>query len=125
VSAVLIVTMVWATITTIAVVIIYLRATRTVRPVGPVSPPDPNVVTGSDIRLIGVALEEEHKRRQVYEMKHGTPAQRAKAQQAMHGTPAQRAKAQQAMHELALDVDLRNGDGALWSIEYPAPKETP
>ena len=103
--------MVWATITTIAVVIIYLRATRTVRPVGPVSPPDPNVVTGSDIRLIGVALEEEHKRRQVYEMKHGTPAQRAKAQQ--------------AMHELALDVDLRNGDGALWSIEYPAPKETP
>lgn len=45
--------------------------------------------------------------------------------EAKHGTPEQRAKAQQALHDLAVELDLRNGDGALWSIEYPAPKETP
>lgn len=45
--------------------------------------------------------------------------------EANEGTPRQRARAQADMHALALEVDLRNGDGPLWSIEYPAPKEIP
>lgn len=39
------------------------------------------------------------------------------------GTPAQQARAKADLHALALEVDLRNGDGPLWSVEYPAPTE--